>query len=66
MEGTQPTQNRLAELTSNPLFWAALGSIGVSLLFRVPMGRSVRRVASRWVVPMVFMGLYQRMRMPRP
>ena len=51
-----------AKLPSNPLFWATLGSMAVSLLFRAPLGRRVRGTVSRLAVPLIFLGIYTRLK----
>jgi hypothetical protein len=53
------------KLPSNPLFWATLGSMAVSLLFRAPLGRRVRGTVGRLAVPFVFLGIYNRLKARR-
>ena len=54
-----------AKLPSNPIFWATLGSMAVSLLFRAPLGRRVRGTVGRLAVPLVFLGIYNRLKAGR-
>jgi hypothetical protein len=55
-------RTEIAKLPSNPLFWAALGSMTVSLLFRAPLGRRVRGTVGRIAVPFIFLGIYNRLK----
>lgn len=52
---------QVAKLPSHPLFWAALGSVGVSLLFRPPVGRMVRRTLGPLTVPLLIFGIYNKL-----
>jgi hypothetical protein len=59
-------RSEAAKLPSNPIFWATLGSMAVSLLFRAPLGRRVRGTVGRLAVPLVFLGIYNRLKAERP
>jgi hypothetical protein len=51
-----------AKLPSNPIFWATLGSMAVSLLFRATLGRRVRGTVGALAVPLLFLGIYNRLK----
>ena len=61
--GPEPSGRTI--VSSDRLLWAALGSIGVSLLFRPALGRMVRRTVAGAMVPLLVAGVVNRLRKAR-
>ncbi|MVN22197.1 hypothetical protein [Mucilaginibacter arboris] len=54
-------ENQTAKLPSDIFLWAALGSIGVSLILKVKGSRHNALFVGQWAAPFLLLGLYNKL-----
>lgn len=54
-------EEQTAKLPSDVFLWAALGSIGVSLYFRLQGDDEKSRFVGQWVSPFLLLGVYNKL-----
>jgi len=62
-EGTvaRTIEKQTAKLPSDLFLWAALGSIGVSLIFELTGNPEKRNFVGQWVAPFLLLGVYNKL-----
>jgi hypothetical protein len=53
-------EQQTAKLPSDVFLWAALGSIGVSLIFELSGNKEKAHFVGQWVAPFLLLGLYNK------
>lgn len=53
-------EQQTAKLPSDVFLWAALGSIGVSLIFELSGNKEKAHFVGQWVSPFLLLGLYNK------
>lgn len=53
-------EQQTAKLPSDTFLWAALGSIGVSLIFELSGNKEKAHFVGQWVAPFLLLGLYNK------
>lgn len=54
-------ENQTAKLPSDIFLWAALGSIGVSLVLKIKGSRHNALFVGQWAAPFLLLGLYNKL-----
>ncbi|HWP45494.1 MAG TPA: hypothetical protein VNO14_19805 [Blastocatellia bacterium] len=62
-EGTvaRTIEQQTAKLPSDVFLWAAIGSIGVSLVLRLAGKQEHSRFVGQWVAPFLLLGVYNKL-----
>ena len=54
-------EQQTAKMPSDLFLWAALGSIGVSLIFELTGNTEKRNFVGQWVAPFLLLGVYNKL-----